>query len=390
MKKYIYLILSAILCVPFIVNAETLTYEVCESGCEYTNLWDVETAINNISDLSDKDIVINVNSDIANSLSIGDFDNVPNSVTINGNNHDINSSYLDLLAKNITINNCNNLQTLTVADSDKINIKNSNIKEIQYMSIDSNHQIKSDEINLLKKLNIDETSSNNLKTLFLLGNFKIENLDFKNIVLVPLVGTINIYNSKLNKIVNVPDRGKIIANIYNSTFNSLKYVNITSEEDTVASEFIQYVDNTLDSSVLSYDVYDLSAPEYSNTTVYFDKETKLKPNNKLNLVSYLDYYTEDKEIEYTIEDESIAKIENKELSALKEGSTKVTVTTDEGHVIYRINLTVEKETIPEKIDKMTIKVPITGSKIKAWVVVVSILLLGVIGVCSYILIKRKK
>ena len=29
---------------------------------------------------------------------------MPNSVTINGNNHDINNSNLDLLAKNITIN----------------------------------------------------------------------------------------------------------------------------------------------------------------------------------------------------------------------------------------------------------------------------------------------
>ena len=149
------------------------------------------------------------------------------------------------------------------------------------------------------------------------------------------------------------------------------------------------------SSELNYDIYDMDLTNMGDqlksiTTIYFDKEAKLKPGDTLNLVNYLDYYTEDKEIEYTIDDKNIAKIENKELSALKEGSTKVTVTTDDGHVIYRINLVVEKESIPEKIDKMTIKVPITGSKIKAWVVIVSALLLAVTLVCSYMLIKRRK
>ena len=78
------------------VKAETLTYEVCESGCEYTNLNDVRRSIANISDLTDKDIVINVNSDITSGydLYIGVIDNMPNSVTINGNNNDINISNL--------------------------------------------------------------------------------------------------------------------------------------------------------------------------------------------------------------------------------------------------------------------------------------------------------
>ena len=62
-----------------------------------------------------------------------------------------------------------------------------------------------------------------------------------------------------------------------------------------------------------------------------------------------------------------------------------------GNDIYIIKLIAEeKETIPEKIDKMSIKVPITGSKVKAWVMVVSITLLGIIGICCYMLVKRKK
>ncbi len=394
MKKYIYLILSLLL-IPIMVNAETLTYEVCESECEYTNLGDVENAIYSISDLTDKDIVINVNSDITTrySLHIGD---IANSVTINGNNHDFNNTYFNLYSKQIEISDCNNLREIDFANSAKINIKNSNIKGILLYYMDSNNQIKSEEINLSEIFDIDETSKNNLKALLLAGNFKIENMNFGDIVLIPAAGTIKIYNSQIGKILDYPMLGNITTNVYNSKFNSLKYVNITSREDVAMNEVEQFMESdNPKSSLLNYDIYDMNFEEWNGrvsvtTTIYFDKEAKLKPGDKLNLVSYLDYYTEDKEIEYTIDDESIAKIDNKELIALKEGNTKVTVTTDDGHVVYNINLVVEKETIPEKIDKMTIKVPITGSKVKAWVVVISVILLGVIGVCSYMLIRRKK
>ena len=393
MKKYIYLILSLFL-IPIMVNAETLTYNVCESGCEYTSLNDVNTAINNLTDISDKDIVINVNSDMSRYLYIGNIDNVANSVTINGNNHDFNGSSFVFFSKQVEINDCNNIQSITLYNSDKININNSNIIAIQYFAVDSNNQIKSEEINLSEIFDIDETSKNNLKALLLAGNFKIENMNFGDIVLIPAAGTIKIYNSQIGKILDYPMLGNITTNVYNSKFNSLKYVNITSSEDTTINEFNQFL-SSLDSSLLNYDIYDIDSINMggqtkSTTTINFDKEANLKLSDKLNLVEYLDYYTEDKEIEYTIEDESIAKIDNKELIGLKEGSTKVTVTTDDGHVVYNINLVVEKETIPEKIDSMTIKVPITGSKVKAWVVLVSALLLVIIGVCSYMLIRRKK
>ena len=74
----------------------------------------------------------------------------------------------------------------------------------------------------------------------------------------------------------------------------------------------------------------------------------------------------------------------------KVGKTKLILNADEEHFLYNINLVVEKETIPEKIDKMTIKVPITGSKVKAWILIVGGILLGIVGICVYMLIKRKK
>ncbi len=374
------------------VEAETLTYEVCDT-CEYTNLSDVKRAINNISDLSDKDIVINVNSDRNSSFGI-DYGTIPKSITINGNYHDFTDFDFNLSGKKIEINNCRNLDKLGFDNVEKVTIKNSNINYIYYLLFDNNGQIILSEGNLSNILNIDEYSLSNLKYLFIVGNIKIENMNLSNTTLLVNGGKVNIYNTKLNKIFNLVQNENINISIYNSIFKNLKYTNITSEEDKAYNEYVQfYLSNY--SSVLSNDIYDVDLTNFggetkSTTTVYFDKEAKLKLDDKLNLVNYLDYYTDDKEIEYTIEDESIAKIENKELTALKEGSTKVTVTTDEGHVVYNINLVVEKETLPEKIDKMTIKVPITGSKIRVWVVIVSVILLAVILLCSYMLIKRKK
>ena len=395
MKKYISILLTIFL-IPIFVNAETLTYDVCESGCEYASLGDVRTAIRNLSDLSDKDIVINVNRDIDNYFEVGSIDNMANSVTINGNGYTVNSlieAYTDI----VTVNNLktNNDGEMDIFNAQKIIINNSDIKRLWIAYRDSSSKPSIEEVNLNDILEIDQNSLNNLNAFALLGNIIIENMDFSKQVLMLTGGTINIYNSNINKVTSVPIYESVTINIYNSNFNDLKYVNIPSTDSTEWNEILQLINLKFDISVLSHDIYDVNATDFieqykSTTMIYFDKETKLKPSDKLNLAKYLDYYTEDKEIEYTIEDESIAKIENKELIAIKEGSTKVTVTTDDGHVVYRINLVVEKETISEKIDKMTIKVPITGSKVKAWVVVISVILLGVIGVCSYMLIKRKK
>ncbi len=435
MKKYISILLIMFL-MPVLANAETLTYNVCET-CEYTDLSTVKDNIDSLSDLTDKDIIININSDYSNQygFNITEGSNFPKSITINGNNHnldavgvafknikDVNISGFGSLAyittenaqnlevanidkiihqldltdiQNISVSNIGETNTISIYNSQKIKLLNTHafLLLLGYVDSDS-YQLNSEEINLNDVLEVDESTLNSLKTISILGNIKIENMDFGSQVIVPYTGTINIYNSNVGKIVSYPATGDIFVNIYNSNFNSLKYTNIDSSEDDSLNDFQQFMMNN-EPGVLNYDIYDVDSTSMggqtkSNTMVYFDKETKLKPGDKLDLSSYLDYYTEDKEIEYTIEDESIAKIENKELIGLKEGSTKVTITTDEGHVVYRINLVVEKETIPEKIDKMTIKVPITGNRIKAWVLVVSTLLLGVIVGCIYMLIKSKK
>ena len=389
MKKYIYIILSLFLFMPFMVNAETVTYNVCESGCEYASWSSVISSIQSLGDLSDKDIVINITSNLNENgygNRIGSESNYAKSITINGNNFDFKYSggfYADTIVINEvkTINN----YYIYFYNPKKITMTNSTLNQIVFR-FDENLQVKLNEI-------IDSDSLSCVKMIVFYNDMLIDNMDFSNTILGLAAGKVEIHDSKISTIISAPTGGNVVADIYNSSFDKLQFKKITTLEE-YSDEVMPYF-NTYDNNYLHYSRYEVNATDIglqgtANITVYFDKEATVKAGNKLDLSSYLDYYTEDKEIENTIEDESIAKIENKELIGLKEGSTIVTVTTDEGHVVYRINLTVEKETIPEKIDKMTIKVPITGSEVKAWVLIVGGILLGIIGICICMLIKRKK
>ena len=375
---------------PVIVHAETITYDVCESGCEYENYWSVQSDINSLGDLSDKDIIININSDYTDYFNIGNESNMIKSLTINGNNHSIRS--LDIYANNIIINGLIISEYSSFYSFEKLAVKNSNISQFGTFFTIGN-QLNSNVISYNEVLEMDDESLDNVKMFGLAGNIKMENMDFKNKLVESMGGTQNFYNCQFGKLINVPQLS-IYENIYNSTFDSLKYINIKNEETEALDELNEYF-STFGEQILNYDIYDINATNMglngkSITTVYFDKELELKLNDKIDLTEYLDYYTNDKEINYIIEDESSAKIENKELIGLKEGQTNITVTTDDGHVVYKIKLNVIKETIVEQIENKTIEIPPAGIKIKLWVLVSVILLFGIIGVCIYILIRSKK
>ena len=414
MKKIVYLLLIMFL-IPIFVNAETLTYNVCESGCEYNSFLAVIHDIKAITNKSDKDIIINTDgvivatagatindeNDVFKSFSINIKNYPPNDwidlyllyakdILINGNECTVDHLGLGLHGNNVEIKNINTTNDSYIYLKTNI-LKMSNVHGGMTFELDISND---DQAELSKILQMDAEMLKNINVLYLKDDFTITNMDLSNSVIQFTGNKLDVYDSKLGVIMSAPTNGDINVNIYNSKFNLLKHKNITTMEEYTQEIYPNgYSIKKLED--FNYSLFDLNIPDgvfagTANTTAYFDKEVKLKPSDKLNLAEFLDYYTEDKDMEYTIEDESIAKIENKELSALKEGSTKVTVTTDEGHVVYNINLVVEKETIPEKIDKMTIKVPITGSKIKVWIVVVSAMLLGIVGVCIGMLVKNKK
>ena len=389
--KRIWILFISLFLIPTLVNAETLTYEVCESGCEYTNLSDVGTAIGNISDLSDKDIIININSDLSNGyIRIGSESDqkTANSVLINGNNYAINFSSIYFYANSVTLKNIKKMERelyFYVYNAQKIKLENSDISQLLILYLDnSTGSISQEEKDLSKILEIDEISNNNL-LLALVGNIKIENMDLKNYIIALLGGTLNISNSEIGKTLSVPQSGFTTINIYNSKFNSLKYKNFSS-----FNEYSEAFNDEDSFSSLEYDIYDVMAPSYSKTTVYFDKEFEINSGEEIDLKSVLDYFPEDEEITYLIDDDDVASIDNLKLKGLSSGKTYIEITTGSGLLVYRVMLKVGEDNLAEQIDRMTVRVPITGSKIKAWVLVISLILLTLIGICTYILINRRK
>ena len=100
MKKIIYLLLIIFL-IPIFVNAETITYNICKSGCEYSTIAEI---INHFLDLRDEvgdealsnyDIIVNFNDSETYEDPV--FFDLVNEVTINGNNAVIISSYFFLI-----------------------------------------------------------------------------------------------------------------------------------------------------------------------------------------------------------------------------------------------------------------------------------------------------
>ena len=473
MKKYIFILLT-LLFAPSFANAETITYEICKTGCEYSEFLTVGQKIDQMDDLSYKDIIINVTDSETYEWPgpiafFGTSDNRIKSLSINLGQSNIMSAnamiHVDFFADKISLMNINyigNIEEVFDFNSAKsVTINNSKIDTIGFLYNDN------EEVLINDILRIDEQSLNDAKVLALSGNIKLENMDFSKNIISIMGGKIQIYNSNIYKLINSLENNMAETSIYNSKFYNFVYKRLSSDIENYDDDFDVWRninDRTSISNIINFDRYilDIYLPEYnyySNTMIYFDKEAEVKVNNKLNLVDYLDYYTEDKEISYTIEDETIAKIENKELIGLKPGNTKVQVTTDDGHVVYNIDLTVYKIeeknismkaetklklnsvfkdldissinddvweisnpkvakivngeiislqkgetdivatingvkyiyhlTVSDTLVSKEIKVPITGKNIKLWIVIVGILLLSVIGTCTYILIKKK-
>ena len=85
---------------------------------------------------------------------------------------------------------------------------------------------------------------------------------------------------------------------------------------------------------------------------------------------------------WEISNPKVAKVVNGEIISLSKGETDIVATINGVKYVYHL-------TVSDTLVSKEIKVPITGKNIKLWIIVVTILLLSVIGACSYILIKKK-
>ena len=338
MKKYFYTLLILLL-MPILVNAETLEYNICKSGCEYSELEDVLTELQekgNNNEFDNHDIIINLNDeeryDINSHTIYGQGAENINSFTINGNGNSINSQgSLYIMAKKITINNIKDSNCLN--NESYLNLNNliqyfrdnpivyslaSNYVEINnsdllYIYVGSNNQnnclltVNSSKINIIMTYNIKLNDSdvgfiggesdNSLKTYefnntklngfvsggsgseFIIVNANIEanNCTFRNgFALVN--STANIHNSTLNKIINSGDEGNTkTINIYNSKITGVKYAYVSNEDD--ANSVVGSNFNPSDTTTWPLDIMDF----INNTYVHYDDVITLKPGETFSL-----------------------------------------------------------------------------------------------------------
>ena len=392
-KHYVLVIMISIISVLSLnVEAETFEINVQKDEDGFCYLHSIPDEIEN----GDNDLIINIEESCF-SVCPDDhctFENL-NSLTINGNNSTIYSHYLKTEnVKNIRFNN------LTLKAKKGINLGYNNNFEhnaVKYINNKEflNNEYIFDNVNFI----IDEPSREDL-IVFQTAKYSLVDCTLSSPLVISgadmyLTNT-NIIKSILSG-ADIPGTNVYIKKVKNEL---LKRRKILSSEisNYLRNEFVS--EDFLSEFLLPDSVYEYGfSPKISNNIFIYQESSKTIKSN-INIGSFepefINTYEDsigyddikDLPIEWKSENEGIAKIENGIIIPVSAGSVDLVGT--RGNDIYTIHLTVEKETIPEKIDKMTIKVPITGSKIKAWVVIVSIILLGIIGVCAYILVRNKK
>ena len=404
MRKYIYTLITLLL-IPMLVNAETLEYNICKSGCEYSSFDEIRNHSNGILNevgeevFSTYDVIINF-KDSETYEAEGFGYGIVNSLTINGNN------------ANITINSFE-INLINKVTLDSLNIKT---KYFNILGKYDDSRLGNPEYNEYKNnvFNINNCSINTNILYFATGVFNISNSSLNSFIAFNLLCDVNIENNSLSPIfayiggddsiwydtniyININDlekNKKIVRTLYteeNMDVLLTKYPELNESDGELDKYFFievplteEHINNGITKTNNIFIKQEVSKIIKANTNISeFEGEFV---NTYEDSIGYDDI--KDLSIEWKSENQSIAKLDNGVIIPVNPGNVDLVGT--RGNDIYTIHLTVEKETIPEKIDKMTIKVPITGSKVKAWVLIVGGILLGIIGICVYMLIKRRK
>ena len=348
MKRLLSLLLIIVCNFTFIggVNAYT-NVSLCASGCDYETLDD---ALDFASDKSD--IFIHIMDDkvykltrdheltgrlgfirISNSDS-GKSNPTDTSINIEGNNHFIkvnqnNFVFLYYGSKEFNVNNLN-IGGLSGESGNGI-----------VYAFEPNDQSASLNIN---NCNFEQFYSGSLTETKIKININIKNSTigaFSN-----LIHNVNIYNSNIDSATNM--FGNV--NIYNSKLSTFNYIN---------GDYIDYLrngDNYKEYNFIDLYSNDSGYPEDQvNTYVHVDKSKIMVEGSSFDINDILDDIVKNREASGTSSDESVAKIEDGKIIALKDGEVTLTITTDSGHYIHNIKLTVIKKEETKKKAAITIK-----------------------------------
>ena len=326
------------------VNAHT-NVSLCASGCDYDNLDDaldfgdtngdvfIHIMDDNVYELTrDHELTGRLGYIRISNADDGRKNPTDTTINIEGNNHTI-------------IVNQNNFILLYYGTKD-LNINNLNIGGLSgeggegilygFRPISSSATIN------ISNCNFDEFANGDLGGER--GTINIDNSTILNFS--SAVHNVIIHNSNLNSIKNC--LGNV--NIYNSNLPVFNYIKADYFDIFInASNYDDY--NVIDGYSNDY-----GFPEDQVNTFFHSKKDKIMvEENTVELNELLDDIVKGREAEGTSNDENIAKIENGKVVALKEGKTNLTVTTDSGHYIHNISLTVIKKEETNKKGIITVK-----------------------------------
>ena len=235
----------------------------------------------------------------------------------------------------------------------------------------------------MSNIDFDNVTVNNFAAVFM-SNGTIDDSSINSLFYV--MGTLDIKNSSGKVLAGADgEMTPTVVNIYNTKNTSLDYQKVTN--DNQMSEIT--TDDDLFNNEAWKHTYSVVALEGANAeiNIFFDGTKTIKVDDKLDFSSLFNTIKSGDKLTYKVDNTSVAKMDGNNIVGLKEGTTKITATSENGAVNYTLNLTVEKATI---IDKMNVDVPITGKSIKLWMILLAGVLFGVIGVAVYMLIRRKK
>lgn len=364
MKKLIYILIASIL-LPVTINAETYTYEICKSGCEYNDFKTMFDAFKNNSNITaDDDVVINFKDDGVYAADTSTKLTAKKNyyLTINGNDATIiNYSFLFNSIKGTRINNLNmgqsinnNLLEANYSDyyNPSFNITDGlTIRVIAGPITINNCNVSNFSIGLTTSpegydkaaVNIYNSKVNYLAVL---GDLYVENSDIY--LAAPYISNTNtavIKNSSLYLLANgTKDNEDAYIDVYDTEFKELNYFDAKHNLD----DGISFANNT------KYGIID-NANNTTNsgnvkTRLHYNKDISIKKGEKINYIELFNYLNENDEIIYAIDDENIVKVDNNIITGLESGTTKIVATNKNGLIDYTLNVNVllEEGTIEKK------------------------------------------
>ncbi len=364
MKKLIYILIASIL-LPVTINAETYTYEICKSGCDYSSLEEIE---NDMKTKTDKETVIinfkdsetyeytaeesfSINHNIKEYRDIKNFELHGNDATIKVTKNLEFGDFENVIVDNINIKG-DLIRVVRNVNSKVLNVNFDATSSISLIGVTSSAPLFTESIQN-NSFYVDNSVLTAGKNIILwLSTFNINNsiLDgrtqgynatiyFNNNKIKSLLsGNISNINTKLyvyanNTLLNTPYR------LYTKGMN-YKVINQHADNNGILIEYAIY-NNFLNQGYTQgnyiYYYQDIDKTISANTNISdFEKEFI---NTYENSIGYDDI--KDLPIEWKSENESIAKIVNGVITPVNSG--KVDLVGTRGNDIYTIHLTVNME-----------------------------------------------